>query len=241
MTAVIPTPPEHPFLGEARVSELAQHLERELQLEPAATWTRLRARRRSILALAMLAIFTLVGTGYAVGNDVFDVFDHWASPTDPKRIGDRFEVATGEGWALQAWTSTRGICLGVVLDGDPAGSGCGMPVVGAPPDSVFQQPPPTHLIGYMAGGADGYPLYVTGPIAENVARVEIQLIDGRLLEAAVYEAPTDFKTAVDFYFLLDTQSANTTFERHPVKTLRAYDTQGVLLEELVIPVPRLRP
>lgn len=234
MTTGIPAPPEHPQLDERRIAQLRTHLAGELRRGRPWFGVR-RAPRLGSAAAAALLLLVLMGAGYAVGNRALSAFDFWSAPSDPKRIGERVEVAAADEWSLQAWSSTRGICIGVVLDGAPAYSGCGMPVVGAPPDTVFAQPEPTHVIGYMAGGGDGDALYVTGPISESVARVQVELIDGRLLDAAVYEAPTELDTKLDFYFLRDEPSRDKTFERHPVKSLRAYDASGVLLERLDVP------
>lgn len=227
---------------------LAQRLEAlELVGEPDWLDVRRRALRRSqrrrpfrrvaLVAAAALAMLIIAGVGYAVATHALDAFDVHGGEYDPERIGARVEIAVAGDWSLYAWKSTRGICLGVVHDGEPASSGCGMPVVGTPADQVFKQPAPRHLIGYVAGGADGDPLYVAGPIAENVARVEIELVDGRVLDAPVYEAPATLGGEVDFYFLLDEESADTTYHRHPVRTLRAYDAGGRLLERLQVPSP----
>jgi hypothetical protein len=114
-----------------------------------------------------------------------------------------------------------------------------MPVVGASPDQVFRQPEPTDVVGYMAGGAAGDPFWVTGPVAENVNRVEVELVNGRVLEGQVYEPPPGLDVNVNFYFILDEGLSGTTFapDRHPVQMLGAYDAEGVLLERLRVSAP----
>jgi len=233
----VPAPPDHPRLTETRVGELWVHLAHELRRERASR-PRLYRRRKVILAVAVL-LLTLVGAGYAVGTRALDAFDISNGLHEPTRIGDRVEIAGVDGYSLHAWRSTRGICLGVVRDGKPAASGCGMPVVGVPPDQVFPQPEPTHVIGYMAGGADGDPFWVAGPVAESVRRVEVELVNGRILEGQVYEAPAVLHAKLGFYFLVDETLSDTTFtpDRHPVQEVRAYDAAGVLLERLRVPVP----
>lgn len=233
MSTDIPTPPEHLVLDGRRVIQLAGYLTTEL--EQNGSRRRRQSRRAGLVAAVALALLVSVGAGYAVATQALDAFDLRGGAYDPERIGERVQIAVVGNRSLYAWQSTRGICLGVAHDGKPAMSGCGMPVVGAPPDKVFEQPAPTHLIGYLAGGADGNPLYVAGPIAKNVARVAVELIDGRVLEAPVYEAPAALDSQVNFYFLLDQESVDTTYHRHPVRTLRAYDANGRLLESLHVP------
>ncbi len=237
MSEFLPPPPEHPQLENSRVAQLGAHLALEIGRERGSL-SRSR-RRRAVLVAAAFAILSLAGAGYAIGTDALNVFDSGGGGAyDPTRVGNRIEIATAGEWSLLAWKSTRGICLGLTRDGKPAAAGCGMPVVGAPPDQVGRQPAPTHLIGYMTIGAAGDPLLVTGPTADNVARVEIELVDGRLLEAQVYEAQAELDTPLNFYLLVDHASSVTTFLQQPVKALRAYDTDGALLERFVVNAPR---
>ena len=237
MRGDLPAPPEHPRLDPARVALLARHLTDELRHQHDRAWRRPR-RRVALLAAAALAT-TIVGASYALATGALDAFDFRGGREDPQRIGARVEVTSVDGFALYAWKSTRGICLGVAERGEPLGSGCGMPVIGAPPDEVFRQPEPTHVIGYMAGGGAGDAFWVTGPVAENVDRVEVELVNGRVLRGHVREAPAALQANVDFYFILDEASRKTTFgpDRHPVRSLRAYNAGGALLERLAVPGP----
>ncbi len=139
MTQFLPAPPEHPQLPESRIRQVVDQLAHELRREQSAP--RRLARRQLVLAAAAAAVLlTLVGAGYAVGKQALDAFDLWSDPHGPARIGDRVEIASVDDYSLHAWKSTQGICLGVVRGGKPEASGCGMPVVGAPPDQVFRQP-----------------------------------------------------------------------------------------------------
>lgn len=238
MTAFLPTPPEHPQLGDSRILQLADHLAYELRGEQFAH-RRLARRQLVLVAAAVAVLLTLVGAGYAVGTQALDVFDLSGDPSGPARIGNRVEIANVDDYSLYAWKSTWGICLGVAQDDKPEASGCGMPVVGAPPDQVFRQPEPTHVVGYMAGGAADDPFWVTGPVAQNVHRVEVELVNGGVLEGQVYEPPPGLDVNVGFYFVLDDALSGTTFptDRHPVRVLRAYDADGALLERFQVPAP----
>ena len=236
MTRAFPAPPEHPQLDDVRVAELTRHLAEELRRERVDPRGRRGLPRLAPAFGAALLAVTLVGAGYALGNGAFDAFDFRGGPSDPKRIGERVQIAAADEWSLQAWSSTRGICIGVGLDGAPAFSGCGMPVAGAPPDQVFEQPQQDHAVGYLAGG-EGRRLYVAGPVAENVARVEVELIEGQIVEAPVYEAPPELDVDVDFYFVRANRASEVPSDRHPVKSLRAYDAAGALLERLDVPRP----
>jgi hypothetical protein len=201
---------------------------------PACAVPRGRLRRVSVLLAAALALLAVGGAALAVGTDVFDRFDLRGGPSDPRRLGERYRVASVGDFSLDAWNSTRGICLGVAVDGEPAASGCGMPVVGAPPDQVVAQPPPTHVIGYMAGGTDGWPLWIAGPIAAGVERVEVEIVDGRTFDAPTYSAPAELAGSVNFYVLVLEEYSPSEFRTHPVRAVRAYARDGSLLEELVL-------
>lgn len=194
---------------------------------------RRRLPRRS-LALAALAVLvlSLVGAGYGLG---LSFWDQYGDPNS-RRLGERVEVAAEDGWSLQAWRTTRGICLGLAVNDEPRFSGCGMPVVGAPPDTMFPKERPTHLIGYLAGytGVDNPRLFVTGPVAKSVARVEVELTDGRRLEAKVFAAPEDLASGLRFYVVEASDPLEAGLGRNPVRALRAYDAAGIRLEQWLL-------
>jgi hypothetical protein len=188
-----------------------------------------RPRRLLLAAAAVVLLLTLAGGGYAVGGSVFD---RWVNRGDPKRIGERGTVAAEDEWSLQAWKSTRGICLGVTVDGEPAFSGCGMLVVGAPTDTVYEQPPNSHVIGWLLGSS-GEASYVTGPVSANVARVEVELADGSVVEADLFDTPDALDSPLRFYFL-KTEPVRNPRDRS-VNAVVAYDDAGRRLERLAPP------
>jgi hypothetical protein len=201
--------------------------------QPKRSNRRRRVPRRSlVLAALAVLVLSLVGAGYGLG---LSFWDQYGDPNS-QRVGERVEVAAEDGWSLQAWRTTRGICLGLSVDEEPRFSGCGMPVVGAPEDTVFAQPPPTHLIGYLAGytGEDSPRLFVTGPLSPSVAGVEVELTDGRRFEARVFHAPEELESSLRFYLVEPSDPPEAGPGRPPVRALRAYDAAGVRLEQWLL-------
>ena len=202
-----------------------------------------RRRVRIATAVTVVAGFgaLVVGGGHAVG---WSAFDRWTNhPNGPKRIGDRVEITSDGDWAVYAWTSTRGICMGLSIHDEPSSSSCGFPVVGAPPDTVFTQRLPENVVGISGAtpGGDDPSSYVMGPISPSVARVEVVLRDGRVLEAGTFESPSALETSLRFYALRipDPPPIELTGgkgpPRAPVAAVRAYDAAGVRLGTLIWP------
>ncbi len=194
------------------------------------------AKRVFITISAALACGMLVaGGGYAVERSAFDL---WGSgdPNAPKRIGDRVEVAATDDSTVYAWNSTRWICVGISVHDRPAGEGCGMPVIGAPGDSSPAQPPPRQVVGFLASspGLGDTSTYVVGPTSRSVARVTVEVRDGRVLETQTHAAPDELKTRLRFYAIQipnaqPTGTAAGETPISPIRTIRAYSASGVQL------------
>lgn len=198
-------------------------------------------RRRLALAAALVLALALtgVGTAFAVGarlgdlDAFFEFFDKEASdPSIPRLIGDRAVVTRGEDWAFVAWRSTRGLCTSLVFPENQGGTSCGIPVVGAP----GEEGAPEHLI--VGGTYQGRPdddLWVEGVAAANASRVEVELTDGRHLQAMVYDAPAALGLDLKF-FLVRTRppayGAPKVGMPIPVRAFSAYDARSRLLERL---------
>lgn len=220
-------PPSHPELSTERVEAIRSHLVDQV----VRSRSKPGRRRHLVIVIATgLSALALTAGGYATGVGPFDLFDH---PGSPERIGSRVEIGARDEWSLNAWRSDRGICLGVTVDGRPFASGCGMPVIGAPPDTVFEQEPSTHKIGLMMASADASAFYVTGPLSHDVARVQVELPGDRVIDAEVFDAPAELDVPLRFYFLRVQESPVSASAR--VQAVMAYDSAGGLIERLTAP------
>jgi hypothetical protein len=222
------TPPA--FAGAALAARRA-HLVTEVAAQDGARLAPARFRRRRHALLLAAALLALLATGSAVGVRM-DWFDSFAPP-EIKRIGPRVQVASSGEWALTAWKSTRGVCLGVLQAEEAVSSGCGFPVVGAAPDLMYPQQPPQHLVGGMYGSRVGNRLYAAGVVAEHVDRAEVELRDGRLIPLEIVEAPPELDLAVDFFFVADVKIASGA--RGAVRAFNALDASGLRLDRLEFP------
>lgn len=161
----------------------------------------------------------------------FEYFDEEANhPSIPRLIGDRAVITRGEDWAFVAWRSTRGLCTSLVFPENQGGTSCGLPVVGA-----RETRGPEHLI--VGGAYQGRPdddLWLEGVVAANVSRVEVELTDGRRVQAPVYDAPAALGLDLKF-FLVRTRppeygAPKVGIPELPVRAFSAYDARGRLLE-----------
>jgi hypothetical protein len=196
-------------------------------------------RRRLALAAALVFALTGVGTAFAVGARLGDrdldaffwFFDKEGNdPSIPRLIGDRAVVTRGEDWAFVAWRSTRGLCTSLVFSENEGGTGCGLPVVGAGETHGRE-----HLIaGSLYRGRPDDDLWFDGVVAANVSRVEVELTDGRRLQAPVYDAPAALGLDLKF-FLGRTRPPEYGAPKVGIPDLglrafSAYDARGRLLE-----------
>lgn len=192
---------------------------------------RLRPRRtRLVIALAIFVLLAAVGTAVGVGVSLLaqqERFDKQREriPGEPKRIGPLVEITSGPGWSLTAWKSNSGMCLDFVVPKSSSG-GCGFGVRGEPHDTAHPgAPPPKHWISGGTSSGPGVGTVVDGVVAEEVARVEVVLADGRILDVPVLEAPPELRGDVDF-FLLQVPADSGGL----VRTFVAYGEEGQVLE-----------
>jgi hypothetical protein len=193
--------------------------------------------RRSRLAIAAVAA---VIAGAAAALAVARLVDEeslrspdWrvenAYPSTPGLIGERAVIRRGEDWAFAAWRSTRGLCTSLLFPEAEGATSCGLPIVGA----LRGTRAPEHLV--VGGTLQRRPdddLWVNGVAAANVGRVEVELADGRRLQAPLYDAPA--KLGLDLkFFLVRTRPPQNGAPKGgvpPFRALRAYDAHGRLLE-----------
>jgi hypothetical protein len=162
----------------------------------------------------------------------FKFFDKEANhPSIPRLIGDRAVITRGEDWAFVGWRSTRGLCMSLVFPENEGGTSCGMPVVGASREAGGRE---HFVVGGMYQGRPDDDLWIDGVAAANVSRVEVELPDGRRLQAPVYDAPAALGLDLKF-FLVRTRppeygAPKVEIPELPVRALSAYDARGRLLE-----------
>ena len=107
--------------------------------------------------------------------------------------GSWWNIASGESWALITWESKFGLCLDFAIAGNSPFA-CGLPVRGAKAatDSSGSGPPVHALAGQVSGGGlvggDGKTT-IFGVAAEDVAAVKVELRDGNIVDAPLYDAP----------------------------------------------------
>jgi hypothetical protein len=201
-----------------------------------------RARRRLVVALAAITLLALAGTAVGVGISLLTQQErfHASAPDDPRRVGPLVEIASSDNWALIGWRSEVGICLDFAIPGNSP-FGCGFPVRGAKAATdASGSGLPTHAVaGFFSGGnlvgGDGKAT-IFGVAAQEVAAVKIELRDGRVINAPIYDAPPDLKAHVRFFIVrirlaeLERRPENPVLA--PVLAYSAYDPDGILIERV---------
>jgi hypothetical protein len=203
---------------------------------------RRRPRKRIILVLAVIGVLALTGTAVGVGINLLTQQErfHAEMPHSPHRLGPFVEVASGDNWALIAWQSESGICLDFAIPGNSP-YGCGFPVRGAkePTDSLGAGLP-VHAVGgfFSQGdivGGDGK-ASIFGVTAHEVAAVKVELRDGRVEDAPLYDAPPALKANVHFFIIrLAVPNAGPNWGSgvaSPVRAYSAYNSDGGLIERV---------
>lgn len=207
-----------------------------------------RPRKRLAIALATIVVLGVAGTAVAVGVSLLDQQKrfHDSAPDDPERLGPLVEVTAGESWALIAWQSKYGICVDFAIPGNSPFS-CGFPVRGAKPSSdTSGAGAPTHAVaGFVSGGGlvggDGQTT-IFGVAANEVARVTVELHDGRVIDAQLHDAPPALDAEVRFFIVrlplrspepvkgLQTELYPNVVD--PVRAYSAYASDGSLIERV---------
>jgi hypothetical protein len=196
-----------------------------------------RSRKRLVLALAAAALVAFAGTAVGVGVNLLAQQErfHADLQDDPQRLGPLVEVASGDEWALIAWQSKYGICLDFAIPGNSPFE-CGFPVRGAKPatDSSGTGLPIHAAAGFFSGGSlvggDGKTT-IFGVSAPEVAAVKVELGDGRLVDARLYDAPPELDVELRFFIARLFLAPHVPISRYePVRAYNAYDRDGRLIE-----------
>ncbi len=157
-------------------------------------------------------------------------------PDDPKRLGPLAEITSGDNWALIGWRSEVGACLDFAIPGDSP-FGCGFPVRGAKPSAdASGSGLPTHAVsGFFSGsnlvGGDGKAT-IFGVAAHEVTAVKIELRDGRVINAPLYDAPPALETEIRFFIARLPLGELERRPASPVRAYSAYDQSGRLIERI---------
>jgi hypothetical protein len=200
--------------------------------------------RRLAVATALLALLALAGTAIAVGVNFVRQQErfHAQRPDDPQRVGPLVQVTSGDGWALLAWRSNVGLCLDFAVP-DNSPFTCGLPVRGAGSSAAGTGAPIHAVDGFLSGSSlvgvrDGKAT-VFGVAASDVAKVKVELADGRLVDTELFDAPTALRTDVRLFIVrLQLGALERTAERgvheSDVRAFLAYDSDGRLIERVTV-------
>jgi len=183
----------------------------------------------------------MAGTAIGVGVTLLSQQEqfHASFPNDPQRLSPFVELDAGKDWSLIAWKSDAGVCLDYAIPGSSAFS-CGFPVRGVTPAVDSGAGPPIHSVAGFVSTVrpSDHRAPVFGVGAANVASVRIELRDGRVVDAATYDAAAELGENVRFFLVhLDVPThwpAGTNLRRayDPVRAFLAYDRSGRLLERV---------
>jgi hypothetical protein len=193
-------------------------------------WRRGPLRTRLVIAIVLFLLLAGAGTAVGFGINLLAQEDRFEQqreriPGEPKRIGPLVEITSGPGWSLVAWRSNSGICLDFAV-AQSSGGGCGFGVRGEPRDTAHAgTAPPEHWISGAITSGPGGATVIDGVVAEQVARVEVVLTNGRVLRPPVIEAPIELETDVDF-FLVQVPAV----ENGGVRVFIAFGDAGKVLE-----------
>jgi hypothetical protein len=202
---------------------------------------RRRVPRRLALAAALLALLALGGTAIAVGVGVNFVRQqeqfHTQRPDDPHRVGPLVQVTNGDGWALLAWRSNVGLCLDFAVP-DNSPFTCGLPVRGAGSSAAGPGAPIRAVDGFLSGsnlvGVRDGKATVFGVAASDVAKVKVELADGRLVDTELFDAPTALRTDVRLFIVRLQLGALERTAESGVHAFLAYDSDGQLIERVTV-------
>jgi hypothetical protein len=203
----LPIPPRRLALVRANLRDEIERLERT----PAPRWRRpvtAPSRRRFVIAVALVALLAAVGTAVGVGLGVDFLAEQqrvdrqpWTPPWS-KPTGTRAEVARGPDWSFMAWKSADGVCVAYAAGAATNwGRSCGSSLEGDPSTSdylIATLITPTNPADPNAADGRGA---IVGAVTPEVARIEIELADGRVLAARTQQAPPALHTDARLFLI----------------------------------------
>jgi hypothetical protein len=185
-------------------------------------------QRYVVLAVALVALVAAVGTAVGLGVDFLAEQERvdrqpWTPPWS-KPTGTRVEVARGADWSFMAWKTHEGLCVAYAAGAATNwGRSCG-----GPPDVAGDRFSSDYLIATLitpSDTADGTGAII-GAVTEEVARVELELADGRVLSARTEESPAALETDARLFLIRAPLQA----PPNPVRTYITYGSHGERLE-----------
>ena len=186
-------------------------------------------RRRRFATAAVAAVIAIAAVALLARLVDDDEGNRSADQNLPLAVG-RAVITRGEDWAFVAWRGPRGLCTSIVFAESEGATSCGLPDVGA--SRVGRRP--ELVVGGTYQERRDEDLWVDGVVNADASRVEVELSDGRRLQAPIYEAPAELGRGLEF-FLLRTrppeEPAPTMGAPEPfIRTFSAYGENGRLLE-----------
>jgi hypothetical protein len=166
--------------------------------------SRARVRLLAVAATVPVAV-VLTATAFGVVRDVASFFAGWQDPDAPSPTASDFVIASGKAgapWQIVATTSEQGLCLGLattVSREDAVLGGCAPTDVRGDPWAGNA----THSIGAYGSGGGFAGLdrtFTFGPIAADVASVELVLSDGKTIRAQIVKQPRGLAVPFSFYW-----------------------------------------
>jgi hypothetical protein len=148
----------------------------------------LRAKRRLILVLAVLAAVLIPLIALGGENEWWFLDGHAPTPTSPP-------VVVKEGswdvhpWELVAYPTADGLCYSVMPTGsktEGAGSCTSFAGVARTNETKATQ---NMTITYMSGRGYGLPVWIAGPVIDSASQVEIRFGNGTDLRLSTFAAP----------------------------------------------------
>ena len=191
-------------------------------------------RRRRFAIAAVAAVIAIAAAALLARLVDDDEGNRSADQNLPLAVG-RAVITRGEDWAFVAWRGPRGLCTSIVFPESEVATNCGIPDVGA--SRVGRRP--ELVVGGTYQGRPGDDLWVDGVVNAKASRIEVELSDGRRLQAPIYDAPAALGPDLEF-FLLRTrppeEPAPTMGAPEPsIRAFSAYGANGRLLERFGLP------
>lgn len=227
MSAQRLSPPVVPELPERRLSLVRANLVAAITPVAAAPVRRLRR------VLLISALVSTLATGTAVALSTTDFLGEQArveqrawAPPELVRVGERIEITRGVDWSFMAWTARDATCVAYA-----AGSATHwVSVCGRAADNTNVGPRGSqYLLAYSAmprtEGVSDRRGAVFGATSADVARVDVELVDGRVVPTAT-NVGAGLDTSARFFIVRETLEQRP----FPATSLTFISTAGDVLE-----------